>query len=425
MTKRNTRYKNRKDMLMHYFGVSTNLLAMNMVLIDWVILFVMIAGLMLLAPFLMRYVKGVAGFLVAGRQLRLWLGVSTMEASGIGLFAIAKFSEQGFSNGYAYIWLQVIGACLIIPLFGIIGFGIQRFRLTGVQTLPQFYEMRYNKFVRYLAGLVLTVGSLLSIAVYPMIGSKFLMIFMGLPEQAVIFGLTFKTFHLVMFSIIFFSIFFSLVGGMVSVVVTQYVQAIVMAASLFLVTFLLIKKAGFGNMGEAIWQNYGNAGFNVFAKTDGKGYGLAWALLFGMSKVLERLSIPNQCQQIASGTTPKVVRRMQLVGTLIAVGRVLMFISWGVAIMAILGATIPEGAEKSQYIRTIIPEYIGGCMPRAMLGLTVGGLIFAFISTNTSYFLSTASLIVNDVISPLKRRPFSQKMHLTALRIALVGIGIL
>ena len=400
------------------------MLAMNMVAWDWIILCLMIGGLMCIAPLLQRYIKGVAGFLVAGRELRLWLGVSTMEASGIGLVAIANFAEQGFNHGYAYIWLQILGALFIIPLFGIIGFGIQRYRMTRVQTLPQYYEMRFSKSIRYLTGFALALGGILSMAIFPMVGSKFLVIFMGLPETLDIGGRIVQSYHLMMMIIIFLALFFSFIGGMVSVVITQYIQTVFMAGSLFFVTFYVIYKAGFGNMADSIWKHHGSAGFSPFVGDGGRGYGWVWIIFFPLSKVLERLSIPSQCQQMSATKDHRVVTRMALWGTLIATGRILMFVTWGVAVMTIIGPHIPLGDSQGEYVRRIIPQYLGQQMPRALLGLTVGGLIYAFISTNSSYLLSWSAMIVNDIIVPLKRKPFTQARHLLAVRCAMVGISI-
>jgi SSS family solute:Na+ symporter len=400
------------------------MVAMNMVAWDWIVLCLMIGGLMCLAPLIQRYVKSVAGFLVAGRKMRLWLGVSTMEASGIGLVAIANFAEQGFNHGYAYIWLQILGAALIIPLFGIIGFGIQRYRMTRVQTLPQYYEMRFSKGLRYLTGFALALGGILGMAIYPMVGSKFLVIFMGLPERLDIMGCSVQSFHLMMILLIFLALFFAFIGGMVSVVITQYIQTIFMAGSLFFVTFFVVFKAGFSNMGNSIWEHYGASGFSPFVAEGGRGYGWVWIVLFPLSKILERLSIPSQCQQMSATKDHRIVTRMALWGTLIATGRILMFVTWGVAVMSILGPHIPLGESQGEYVRRIIPQYLGQQMPRALLGLTVGGLIYAFISTNSSYLLSWSAMIVNDIIIPFKRKPFTPRGHISAVRLVMVVIAI-
>ena len=74
---------------------------------DWLIFGSMLFGLLVIAWWCRRHMRSVADFLIVGRKMRKYLGLSTGTAEGIGLVSIAFIAEQGFTNGFAYVWLAL------------------------------------------------------------------------------------------------------------------------------------------------------------------------------------------------------------------------------------------------------------------------------------------------------------------------------
>ncbi len=62
---------------------------MNIHLVDWIIFVIIFGGLLYSGFFCRKYIKGVSDFVVAGRNVRLYLGLSAGSAEGIGLITIA------------------------------------------------------------------------------------------------------------------------------------------------------------------------------------------------------------------------------------------------------------------------------------------------------------------------------------------------
>ena len=118
---------------------------MTITTLDWIITVGLVSGLLMVGFITRRYAKGVSDFTVAGRKLRMWLGLSAASADGIAIVSIVNASEQAFTKGFSYAWLMLIGMMVGVPIIGLLGFGLKRYRATKVQSLPQFYEIRYSK----------------------------------------------------------------------------------------------------------------------------------------------------------------------------------------------------------------------------------------------------------------------------------------
>ena len=79
-----------------------------MTVFDWILFVAMLTGLLGIGWWCKRHMHSVADFLVVGRSMRKYLGLSTGTAEGIGLVSIAFVAEQGFRQGFAYVWMMLI-----------------------------------------------------------------------------------------------------------------------------------------------------------------------------------------------------------------------------------------------------------------------------------------------------------------------------
>lgn len=395
---------------------------MNLSVFDWVIFLVFMTGLIGVGLWSRRLSGSVSRFTVAGRSMGMWLGLSTAYAEGIGLISIANYSQLGFTKGFSFIWLTLAGLLLLnIPLFGILGLGIERFRATGVQTLPQYYEMRYSRKVRVFAGITLGIGGVLNMALFPVVGSQFLIVFLGLPETISIAGMSIDSFPAMLFMVLALSVFFTMIGGMITVIITDYLQSVIMFFSITIISAVIFYTVGGAGIKEAIETNLGAAAFNPFLKSS---IGPIFIMVFFINQFIHRLAFPPALQKMSSAKSPKVVRKMFLLASIFGQGRVMMMVLWGIAALAILGPVVPEGQNPELYKRVVGAYMLRDITPPLLRGLTLTGFVFAFISTVDSYLLSWASVITNDCICSMRKTPLSQKKHLWLLRWVCLGIAV-
>lgn len=395
-----------------------------MIPFDWIVFLTMLCGLLAVAWWCRQRMRSVADFVVVGRKMRKYLGLSTGTADGIGLVSIAFIAEQGFHNGFAYVWLMLMSMVVKVPLFGIIGFGVRRFRATRVQTIPQYHEMRYSRGVRIGVGITMAVGGILNMAIFPLVSAHFLVTFMGLPTTLSILDCQIQTIHLCMILLISISLSTALMGGMVTVIVTDYLQSLVLALSMFLIAVLIVMKIGLTGIDESLTTNLGQAAFNPFVADNIAGYGLVWILFFVMSDVLAPLSFPPSVAKLSSTDNTDTVRKMVLLQFLFDKGRSMMILLWGIGAMAVLGAMAPENIPETEWARYASATFIRDISPIGLVGFCAAGLVFAYVTTDNSYYLSWSAIIVNDVVAPLRKTPLTQKQHLRLLRIIMTCIAL-
>ena len=98
----------------------------------------MVAGLMV-----RKYVGKVEHFLVAGREVNVYLGIASLAATEFGVITCMYTAENGYKFGFAGATPGIITAVAMF-LVGITGFCVKPLRNAGVMTIPELFEQRYG-----------------------------------------------------------------------------------------------------------------------------------------------------------------------------------------------------------------------------------------------------------------------------------------
>jgi SSS family solute:Na+ symporter len=89
---------------------------------------------------------------------------------------------------------------------------------------------------------------------------------------------------------------------------------------------------------------------------------------------------------------------------------------WGIAALATLGP-VNNTLEA-------MPRYLGMTVPAGLMGLLIAAMLAADMSTDSSYMLTWGSVIYNDILAPLRRKPWPEKRGLRWNRMIVAGIGV-
>src|SRR6185436_4738496 len=138
------------------------------------LLVTMIAGLAM-----RRYVGRVDDFLVAGREMNVYLGIASLAATEFGIVTCMYGAQLGYNYGFSGAILGVLSAGAMW-LLGVTGFCIKPLRESGVMTLPELFERRFGPRIRWAAGVVIVLGGLLNMGVFLRVGGEFLVFACGL-----------------------------------------------------------------------------------------------------------------------------------------------------------------------------------------------------------------------------------------------------
>lgn len=393
---------------------------MNVQPVDWIILAVFFVLLTFGGLICRRYVKGVADFLVGGRKMRKFLGLSTLGAEGLGLISVVVACQEGFARGFSIIWIWLVGLLVTAVVFGGFGFVIMRFRETKAMTLAQYFEDRYSKKVRVVSGFVTALSGLLNMAVFPIVGGLFLIHFMGLPNEMTLFGVTMRSEVPLMTVMIGFALLFTFLGGMVSVILTDFIQSVIITIAVFVGAIVLMQNDGIETIHTTLQTEMGESGYNPFAE---KSYGVLFFIWMIVANVLGIVFLPTM-QRVAATDSAKTARHMILIGSLFTQGRSYLLLAFGIVALGALGAVPPEGSTEEAWQRAAPAIFLGQSFPPIIKGLFLSGLIAAFVSTVDSYFLAWGANITNDVICPYLKKPLSPAAHLKLVRVVILGIAV-
>lgn len=112
-----------------------------------------IVGLYLLATMIAgivvrKYVGKVEHFLVAGREMDLYLGIASLAATEFGIITCMYTAQAGYKYGFAGATPGLLQA-LAMFVIGATGFCVKPLRDSGAMTIPELFEKRFGPRVRW------------------------------------------------------------------------------------------------------------------------------------------------------------------------------------------------------------------------------------------------------------------------------------
>lgn len=368
------------------------------------LLVTMIAGLAV-----RRYVGRVEDFLVAGREMDLHLGIASLAATEFGIVTCMYTAQAGYEFGFAGTTPGIANAIAMLAV-GWTGLGIRPLREAGVLTIPELFERRFGARVRWASGVVIVLGGLLNMGVFLRVGGEFLMIVAGVNPAYLTVTMTVL---LVAVSI------YTILGGMLSVLVTDFLQFVVMSVGLLAVTILVLARIGWSALTTAVATRIGPGGFDPFVHPR-----LGWPyVLFNL--LLQFAVVLTWQTTIARVLAAKDARTGQRIYTRTAFFFVCRFLIpglWGIAALA----TLAPGAIGGNTLHAM-PQLLSGLLPAGLLGLVIAAMLAADMSTDSSYMLTWAGIIYNDILAPFRPSRWTERRGILVNRmlVALIGLFLL
>jgi len=358
----------------------------------------MAAGLMV-----RKYVGKVEHFLVAGREMDVYLGIASLAATEFGIVTCMYTAQNGYEKGFAGATPGFLMA-LAMAVVGFTGFVINPLRDSGVMTIPELFEKKFGPRIRWAAGVVIVLGGLLNMGVFLRTGGQFLVL---------VAGLDVKYLEIMMTALLVGVAVYTILGGMLSVLVTDYMQFIVMSAGLIVVTILILMNVGWENLVTTVETHYGAGGFNPFINpTMGWQY-VVFNLMLNTAAVLTWQTI---IARVLSAKDTMTGRKVYTRTSFFFVCRFLIPGLWGIAALATLGP-VANSLEA-------MPRYLSTAVPPGLMGLLVAAMLAADMSTDSSYMLTWGSVIYNDIMAPFRKKPWSEKRGLFWNRSIIAFIGV-
>ncbi len=370
-----------------------------------------IVGLYLLATMaagvmLRKYVGRVEDFLVAGREMNVYLGIASLAATEFGIVTCMYTAQNGFEKGFAG---AVPGILTFLAMFlvGYTGFCIKPLRDSGVMTIPELFERKYGPRVRWAAGVVIVLGGLLNMGVFLRTGGDFLVSVSGLDSRYLEVTMTAMLIGVAVYTIL---------GGMLSVLVTDFLQFIVMSAGLIITTFFILHKVGWAALVNAVQIHHGSGGFNPFRNEN---MGWSYVVFNALLSTAAVLTWQTSIARVLAAKNSLAARKVYTSTSFFFVARFLIPGIWGIAALALL---TPDEVGSNTLLA--MPRMLRMIVPPGLMGLLLAAMLAADMSTDSSYMLTWGSVIYNDIMAPFRKKAWSEKKGLLWNRTIIAVIGV-
>lgn len=364
-----------------------------------------------------KYVGKVEDFLVAGREMKLYLGIASLAATEFGIVTCMYTAQSGYEFGLAGATPGILQMLMMI-LVGLTGFCIKPLRDANVITIPELFERRFGPRIRWASGVVIVLGGLLNMGVFLRVGGEFLIIVAGAgagdPETATWFQA--HTLEIMMTTLLLGVAAYTILGGMLSVLVTDFLQFVVMSAGLLAVTLLILASIGWSDLVAAVEATHGAGGFNPLVHEK---MGLDYVIFFALLQLAVVLTWQTVVQRVLAAKDSATGRRIYTRTSFFFVCRFLIPVLWGVAALAYFAPG--QFDENSLHA---MPTLLATIVPVGLMGLLVAAMLAADMSTDSAYMLTWASVIYNDILAPFRKRRWSERRGLRWNRSIVAAIGV-
>jgi SSS family solute:Na+ symporter len=371
-----------------------------MVTLDWIVLGLFCLGLIGIILWVARQ-KDItsADYFLAGRDAT-WLAIgSSIFASNIGSEHLVGLAGAGASSGMAMAHWEMHGWIILILGWFFVPF----YARSGVFTMPEFLERRYNKESRSFLSIISLVSYVLTkVAVTVYAGGVVFKQVFGIES---IFGIDF--FWISAVGLVVLTGIYTTLGGMKAVLYTSILQTpVLLIGSLAVLVIGLIKLGGWHEMMEicrAVPVNAdGDTMTSLIRSANDPEY--PWTgVLLGSAIIGFWYWCTDQyiVQRVLSGRDQKESRRGAILGAYFKLTPVFIFLIPGMIAFALHQKGI-KGFIHLTSSDSAFAVLVKELLPLGFKGLVVGGLLAALMSSLASLFNSSATLFTVDFYKKFK-----------------------
>ena len=376
-------------------------------LIDGSIVLIYFCFILIVGIWLRKYVSKVDHFLVANRGVDVYLGIASLAATEFGIATCMANAELGYKYGLKGIipGIALGGSMLIV---GITGFCIKPLRNMSVITIPELFEKKFGKKIRWASGLVILIGGLLNMGLFLRQAGSFLSIALGIDRAYL---------EVLMTAILIFVCFYTVIGGMVSVLVTDYIQFILMCIGFVSITGIIIYKFGWFPVLDKSSNFLGQESHSLSLSNE---YGWDRLLLDIFVALSSVLTWQTMISRVLSAKNSQTAKKIYTFTSPYMLMRFVIPVFLGVSALYYFGPnTFGNGNEI-----LAMPNMIAQLLPVGLIGIVIASMLAADMSTNSSYLIAWSSVIYNDILEPIHKNKWSSKKGLLYNRFLICCIGL-
>ncbi|HEX2680220.1 MAG TPA: sodium:solute symporter [Candidatus Dormibacteraeota bacterium] len=339
-----------------------------------------------------------ADYFLASRDVAWFAVGASLFASNIGSEHLVGLAGSGAATGLAvghFEWL----ACLILLLLGWLF--VPYYLKSGVYTMPEFLEKRYNSASRSYFTWVSVIGYVLtkiSVTLYA--------------GGVVIRAVTGWNFYTAAIVLIVITGLYTIFGGLRAVVYTEVLQAIVLIlGSITLMAIGLSRVGGISGLEAKVPAGF----FSMWKPVDHPDF--PWTgIVFGapILGIWYWCTDQHIVQRVLAAKNIKEARTGAIFAGYLKILPVFIFVLPGV-VAAMLFADVHSNADSAY------PTLVTRLLPDGIKGLVLAGMLAALMSSLASAFNACSTLLTWDVYR--KMRPTATESQL--VRVGRISAGVM
>ena len=403
---------------------------------DWLIATMPVLLVVVVALRTHRHTRTVADFMAANRCAGRYLVCIARGVSVSGVISVVALCEYYYRAGFAINWWSLLTAP--VSLFvAITGFVVVRFRETRALTLAQFLEMRYSRRFRVYAGALAFLGGVVNYGIFPAVGSRFFVYFLGFPTEVSFASVTVPTYVIVMAVYLSVTLFVTLAGGQLTIMVVDCLQGMISNLFSAVIMFTLIVMFPWRDICEAFaTAPAGQSMFNPFDAARITDFNI-WFVLVGLfAGIYGTMAWQGTQGYNACARDPHEAQMGSILGTLREDARVIFILL--LAVCAFTYFNHPRFAGRAIHVEDAltaisnpqvreqmrVPVILRHMLPVGIKGMLAAVMVFSLVGCEDSYLHSWGSILVQDVILPLRKKPLNPEQHIRLLRWAITSVAI-
>lgn len=341
--------------------------------------FVIVLGL---GAYLTRYIKSQEDFFLAGRKMPWWIAACSLQATDIGPETYIGVTGVVAAGGLAWLNYDWLPACAI-PCIVSAWLFVRHYRRSGVYTIPEFIERRYNAPMRVLWGVLFIIVRTLTLGVVIYTMALPLSLIVGWPwwlSLLVAAGVTGV---------------YCFLGGLTGVMITDVLQFIIMIVCAFgLIFFALREVGGWSGLHAALPRKMFHV---VLSRSEGTADTWWGAMFIGTLSLglAYWCTDQNTLQRTFACRTEAESRVALVVGSIM---KYPMTFIWGLVGLCAF-VLFPEVIEKNP--DNAMPKVVTTLLPVGAAGAAITALYAAGMSSCDSLLTSMSTVLTRDIYQRL------------------------
>jgi len=335
-------------------------------------------------------------YFLGSRSWGCWLIAFTIIATNLGAGYTVGASGKAVQEGVSAIWFLTVQSLSFIILAYIM---VPRIYPLKALTIAEFFENRFSKGLRWIAGITLCAGTFALLPAQVVAGTRIVQMLTG-------FNYEFCFFFIGLIIIIY-----TAMGGLPSVVYTDFLQTILIALGFIVAVPMLLSNAGgFAHLYSSLPENMQNWFYGASGSWTPQSI-LAWVC----ATLMGRFGAQAWYQRSQAASSIKEAQKGYIWGGILGVP--FGFLTMVVGIYAV---TKFPGIKASE----ALPKVFMNELPTGVRAIALGAIIAAIMSSGDSFLNAASALFINDIYKPWVRGK-SELHYVRIAQISGIGFGLI